>query len=1650
MDSYLNKTIGDFEIHREIGRGGMGVVYEAEQKSLRRRVALKILPPAVALDPEAVERFEREAVNAAKLHHPNVVPVYSVGSELGNHYFAMEYIEGKSLAQIVSEVRKLRDASTSKSHSVLHSREREDGFLDVLLPGLLKETDNRSSPVTNRHTDETRENLPPTGAGETPDAAGVELAETEVVPSVETRDSDRASGTTTALTEGEASRTIRETGNHVSGARGLRWWRAIANLIASVADALQYAHEEGVIHRDIKPSNIMLSSSGRPLILDFGLSLDIADMQMTATGAFLGTPLYMSPEQAIGRVTIDHRTDIYSLGISLYELATHSVPFRGSREEIIKQIMFKDPPVPRRLYRAIPTDLQTIIFKALEKDPDRRYQTAGALSEDLRRFVDGRSILARPASLAGLLWRQAMRQKKRMAIIATIVVSLGIGLGGLTLYQLKRYELADIRGERQLDQQTLQEREREIALLEQQESREKLLQELGHDDPDKRSKAAKALGEMEDRKARAGLEAAANDTDAAVREQVILALGSLGDRRSLKIVTTALDDSNPTVRVAAVVALRSLQQPSALADLIKTLRRTSPSEADKMAFRSAIRESAGQVHTSELVELWKEGLIDHDTLLRVVDSSAVPEIAKWVVQGTTSQRTEACRLLVDIGDGRAAEALLSGLEHNASDQLKGACAEALEKIAAAEHVPALVRELGRAARGSVWDPLDRALAAVPNQALVAITSELDGADQRSLIMLCKPVQRMCDRPAVGCLVRMLEIDGESGTRSYLSYGALRGVTDMHDATVLPLLIELAESPERLIRQQVMLAIGRFTDPRVPGVLMTALDDPEVDVQVNAVDSLGYQRHRPALKKLVELSEHPAARVCSSVVRTLGRLHEADAILPLLKDREPSVRAEAASALGILRHEAAVLTLITAMKDTSPLVRQKAASALGRIAHTVAIGPLVESLEDVDEGVVREAAAALALIGDRTAIRPLVQAAHRTADAEKTGKSVVLALGRFRSAAVEVIVQDLSSIDSADRKQAVQLLGQLGHRSAVAALRPLIRDKASEVRAAAAKALGQLGNPVAAADILELLGDVRKPVRRAALRALVSLPIAKAPSEIVEIAQDPEDQLNYLATYAVGRFQDSGTVPALRKLATSDDARVRRQAFIALACLRQPEAAKMIDSELDTSNRDQRIRFVQALAVLGTDEAAKMLARVAQHDQPYVIKSALDVLGSSANDTAYQRLRSSLKHTRIEIRQAAASALAKQPQGRGVADLAAALQDTAPDVISSVDSALQILTDPDAPSLEAELLQGLKSEDANVRAVCATRLSAYRSPRVVEALVEALDDTYYWVRVTAAFSLGYLGDPSAIPPLRALTADSNASIRSAAVASLGRLGDDDSLESLLRALDDPSNYVRRNAALGIAFLNVKGNAEVVSALIKSLGDAYSDVRAQAAFALGEVGGLAATTELERLVLDANPDVAKTAVKALVEAAGGECPPVLLNVIQSGPPDVVLALLTQASRMENPDLIPRIEKLLEETSTLRGMAVMTLAWIHQQQKTEITQELATAMDERLLILRRRLTLDPDNAAMLNELAWLLAAARRDLDDALACARRAAYLSPTAVYLDTLAEVHCVRGELAEALIVLRRPELLYSTTISPSFNRRRIEELQQRLVPTPSAN
>jgi serine/threonine protein kinase len=363
-------TLGDYRLIREIGRGGMGIVYEAEQISLCRRVALKVLPFASTLDPKQLQRFKNEAYAAAQLHHTNIVPVFATGCERSVHFYAMQYIEGQTLAELIRA-----------------ARDKERGTRGE---GLSTEDCVRQSAVMAAPV-----NVDTPG----PQAAAVPTERTSWDPA---------------------------------------FFRTIAHIGIQVAEALEHAHQGGIIHRDIKPGNLLIedaslasqSASLRIWITDFGLAHCQNQIGPTMTGDLIGTLRYMSPEQALGkRIVLDQRTDIYSLGATLYELLTLQPPFDGQdRQELLRQIAFEEPRQPRRVNKNIPPELDTIVLKALEKNPTDRFNTVQELADDLRRFLDDQPIHARRATLWQKLRKWCRRHKP---LVWTILAFSALLLGAV-------------------------------------------------------------------------------------------------------------------------------------------------------------------------------------------------------------------------------------------------------------------------------------------------------------------------------------------------------------------------------------------------------------------------------------------------------------------------------------------------------------------------------------------------------------------------------------------------------------------------------------------------------------------------------------------------------------------------------------------------------------------------------------------------------------------------------------------------------------------------------------------------------------------------------------------------------------------------------------------------------------------------------------------------------------------------------------------------------------------------------------------------------------------------------------------------------------------------------------------------------------------
>ncbi|MEQ8764694.1 MAG: bifunctional serine/threonine-protein kinase/formylglycine-generating enzyme family protein [Planctomycetota bacterium] len=372
------QRLGDFEILREIGRGGMGIVFLAEQISLRRKVALKVLRGGAAFDPREIRRFQREAEVAGALHHPNIIPIYSFGETDGVYYIAMEFIEGISLRQFVNSARAAR------------SPEDADG-------GIRSAGDTTVEFGSGAHLspDDTR----PLGTIGLP------------IPSPESP-------------------------NYI-----LR----CAEIISEVADALQFLHENGILHRDVKPQNLLLENTGKVVLTDFGLARGDTRSSVTITGGVIGTPMYMSPEQATGR-QVDHRSDIYSLGATLYELLTLEAPFPGETyEEVINEVLHLDPRKPRKLAPHLPRDIETIVLKAMSRDPGSRYQGASEFADDLRNFLAFRPITAKPAGMIARSFK--FLQRHRAAAVATATVLVVGALFPLFLSLHQRWSL-----DRQIDE----------------------------------------------------------------------------------------------------------------------------------------------------------------------------------------------------------------------------------------------------------------------------------------------------------------------------------------------------------------------------------------------------------------------------------------------------------------------------------------------------------------------------------------------------------------------------------------------------------------------------------------------------------------------------------------------------------------------------------------------------------------------------------------------------------------------------------------------------------------------------------------------------------------------------------------------------------------------------------------------------------------------------------------------------------------------------------------------------------------------------------------------------------------------------------------------------------------------------------------------
>lgn len=381
--SGMPERLGDYRILSEIARGGMGIVYEAEQVSLGRRVAVKVLPPHALRRTTDVLRFEREAQTAASLHHSNIVPVFGVGQENGQRYIVMQLIRGVGLDEILSEIKRVvvdgaAGFEASDPASRLSTAKRSAA-------GLLESDLKLSSTIADVNAETVETPLPATLS---PPVAVAPL-----------------------LT--------------INRSMGAEYFRNVARVGLQVAEAIQYAHQHDTLHRDIKPGNLILDEAGRVWIADFGLAKALHDEEVTGSDDIVGTMAYVAPERFQGKTT--KSSDIYSLGVTLYEMLALQKAFSGQdRIAVMRQVTHDGLSSTRKVNKSVPRDLDTIVLKAAARDPRDRYPSAAALASDLEAFLEDRPIKARALRPLEKSVRWCRRNRAMTALLVLLALSVGL------------------------------------------------------------------------------------------------------------------------------------------------------------------------------------------------------------------------------------------------------------------------------------------------------------------------------------------------------------------------------------------------------------------------------------------------------------------------------------------------------------------------------------------------------------------------------------------------------------------------------------------------------------------------------------------------------------------------------------------------------------------------------------------------------------------------------------------------------------------------------------------------------------------------------------------------------------------------------------------------------------------------------------------------------------------------------------------------------------------------------------------------------------------------------------------------------------------------------------------------------------------------
>ncbi|HYG75100.1 MAG TPA: protein kinase [Planctomycetota bacterium] len=736
LKDLLPQSFDGYNVIKSIARGGMGAVLLAEQVQLRRNVALKVmLPWAQAVDPEAQRRFTREARAMAKLRHPHIIEVYDVGEVNGMTYLAMEFIEGRTLSDVIA-----------------------DNALSL----------------------------------------------------------EKLCGT-----------------------------------IAKVARALAYAHVRGVIHRDIKPANIMLRPTGEPVVMDFGLAKDFESnsLKLSVTGNIMGTPSYMSPEQAQG-MRCDERSDLYSLGAVLYEGLTREPPFDGvTTIATIYDVVHKEPRPASELRPDIPEALSRICSKALEKEPRDRYQTMDEFAGDLDRFSAGMVIGAQGKSILrrGAEWSKKNRGLSGAILAAALMLLLTAGAISIGVLRLGKNKAAELRA-------ALTSGSAETRLLH--------VKALTADLREKRIAAASP--EEEDALAALRLAAADKDASGEVAAAALLALGELKDKKSADTVCAQLDSARPlNVRHAAIEAIAKIQ-PQGQTSFLSSVMQKDPSAQLRVAAIEAL-----------------PGVVPPDLMVLLIELS---------VNGEPPVVATAAGM--KLAQLRPSQSILS---------FYGGGGNSVRAAQEAGRIAAMTRDYNRELEEAMGELSPQASKNPPKaQPYEQASRKLLSSARAERLQAAYDLGVLGERRAQPALLRALE-DSDNDVALAAAEALGRFSTIDAPQTVVPLL----KSPSPATRRAAARACGllRVRDSEKP-LAAALLAEKLPPVQGEIATALGRMKAQAGVLPLLSLLKDGNAEAARKAARALGQIGEKNAASALVDalsraGADAELRAEIAGALSAI-------------------------------------------------------------------------------------------------------------------------------------------------------------------------------------------------------------------------------------------------------------------------------------------------------------------------------------------------------------------------------------------------------------------------------------------------------------------------------------------------------------------------------------------------------------------------------------------------------------------------------------------------------------------------------------------------------------------------------------------------------------------------------